>query len=277
MTKDWKYYNHAIIPTTAPHKVPDIEAIKDERIWKEAWRGTPYFARWTTDFDCGHETQWWYCIKDTAFDISEIPSKRRYEINKGKKHFTIEQIDPTLYVEDIIRIQELAWAQYPKAYRPQINQEKTRNDVVKWKQSLVFGAFGIDDGVLHAYALLDVHQDWADFAVLKAEPECERLSINAAIIAGICEHFNDRLGNGFYICDGERNIVHETAFQNYLIKYFGFRKAYCRLNIAYRKPVGLVVKILYPFRNTISHWKNNSLLHKISAILTMESYSKSER
>lgn len=277
LIKDWKYYNHAIIPTTAPHKVPDIESIKDGSIWKEVWRGTPYFARWTTDFDCGYETQWWYCIKDTVFDISKLPSKRRYEINKGKKHFVIERIDPTLYVEEIIRIQELAWAKYPKAYRPQINKEKTRADVVKWKQLFVFGAFGVDDKMLHAYALLDVHQDWADFTVLKAEPESEKLSINAAMVAGICEYFNDRLGSGFYISDGERNTVHETAFQDFLIKYFEFRKAYCKLNLAYRKPIGFLVKVLYPFRGIISKMKSNSLLNKVNAILTMVSYSRAEK
>lgn len=49
--------------------------------------GNPYFARWTDNFDCGYETEWWYCIKDEPFDISKINSKKRYEINKGKKNF----------------------------------------------------------------------------------------------------------------------------------------------------------------------------------------------
>ncbi len=30
----WYYYNHAAIPTTAPHENPDISPIKDGNIWK---------------------------------------------------------------------------------------------------------------------------------------------------------------------------------------------------------------------------------------------------
>lgn len=31
---DWKYYNHAMIPTTAPHKLPDITPIDNGIVWK---------------------------------------------------------------------------------------------------------------------------------------------------------------------------------------------------------------------------------------------------
>ena len=30
----WKYYNHAAIPTMAPHEEPDISSIIDGDIWK---------------------------------------------------------------------------------------------------------------------------------------------------------------------------------------------------------------------------------------------------
>ena len=30
----WQYYNHAAIPTTAPHEVADISPITDRSIWK---------------------------------------------------------------------------------------------------------------------------------------------------------------------------------------------------------------------------------------------------
>lgn len=32
--KGWKYYNHAAIPTTAPHELTDISLIADGSIWK---------------------------------------------------------------------------------------------------------------------------------------------------------------------------------------------------------------------------------------------------
>lgn len=32
--KDWKYYNHAVIPAVEPHEEPDLSCIKDRSIWK---------------------------------------------------------------------------------------------------------------------------------------------------------------------------------------------------------------------------------------------------
>lgn len=32
--KDWKYYNHAVIPAVEPHEEPDLSCIKDKSIWK---------------------------------------------------------------------------------------------------------------------------------------------------------------------------------------------------------------------------------------------------
>lgn len=68
------------------------------------------------------------------------------------------------------------------------------------------------------------------------------------MVAAVVEDYNDRLGKNFYINDGARSISHETNFQDYLEKYFGFRKAYCKLHVAYNRRIKLVVKVLFPFR-----------------------------
>ena len=72
--------------------------------------------------------------------------------------------------------------------------------------------------------------------------------------------------------DGSRPIIHETNFQEYLEKYFGFRKAYCKLHVCYRFPVGLAVRILYPVRNII-HTKNPTL-NRMKSLLKMEEYKR---
>lgn len=33
-TENWIYYNHADIPTKAPHEIPDMSPITDGSIWK---------------------------------------------------------------------------------------------------------------------------------------------------------------------------------------------------------------------------------------------------
>lgn len=240
----------------------------------ESRGGIPLLARWTTDFDCGYETNWWYCIKDTPLDVAALKSKRRYEINKGKKNFEVRLIDPVEYVEEIAAVQKAAWDTYPEAYRPISNPEKLRSEIINWRQFRVFGAFGTQDEKMHAYAYLKEHNGWSNFAVLKADPQYEKYAVNAAIVACICDFYSERLGKDFYICDGERNTVHETSFQDYLIKYFDFRRAYCRLNLAYRKPCGFLVNIVYPFRENIEKKKDKPFWNKVNAILSMEKISR---
>lgn len=109
---------------------------------------------------------------------------------------------------------------------------------------------------------------------LKTIPKYEKLQINAAIIAVALENINHELNNGFYICDGERNILHETAFQSYLEKYFGFRKAYCRLNVDYRLIICIIINFLYPFRKIIKKFDDFSIFNKINSILYMEEIRK---
>ena len=86
--KEWKYYNHAMIPTVAPHEEADVETIYSKDFWKE--NKNALLARWTSDFDCGYETNWWYVIKDDPFDITTLKSKRRYESIRGKRILKLE-------------------------------------------------------------------------------------------------------------------------------------------------------------------------------------------
>lgn len=133
-----------------------------------------------------------------------------------------------------------------------VKPESFKKEVASWTDPvIIFGGFDRESNQLCGYAYLTEHSDYVEFNVLRVDPECERNGINAAMVAAIVENYNDRLGTDFYINDGSRSIRHETAFQDYLEKYFGFRKAYCKLHMVYRFPINVIVKILYPFRKMI--------------------------
>lgn len=138
----WFYYNHALLPTTAPHEQVDETVIKQCKLWRKKWEGVPLLIRWTTNFDCPEKTEWWYCIKDTPFDISSLKSKKRYEINKGKKNFYVKEINPLDFKEEIYSIQLAAFESYPLEYRPKINKEKIWKIIEEdWINHKVYGAF----------------------------------------------------------------------------------------------------------------------------------------
>lgn len=228
-------------------------------------------VRWTTNFDCEHETNWWYVIKDTPFDINALKSKRRYEINKGMKNYKVIEIDPLNYKEELYSVQVAAFSAYPEKYRPTVKKSSFLEDIDKWKQYVVLGAFFRENNELSGYALLSKESEhYTDFKVLKTKPNHERNAVNAALVEGVLRYFNTFLVNGGYICDGARSIQHETAFQDYLEKYFNFRKAYCKLHIVYHPKIGWVVKLAYPLRKLLAVFDNINLIHQINAVLKME-------
>ena len=233
-------------------------------------------ARWTTDWDCGHETNWWYVIKDEPFDIKELKAKRRYEINKGLKNFEIIKItEPEKYAQGIYEIVTDAYQDYPRAYRPQIEKESFIKGVKNWNRYELYGAISKETGSLVAYARLFLHEGYSDFEQMKAIRSYEKRGVNAALVYGILDDYSCRLNHGFYICDGTRSTNHETAFQDYLEKYFLFRKAYCHLHVEYNPKIRWAIPILYNFRKVLLSFDKNKLTHAINVVLKMEEICRS--
>lgn len=264
----WRIYNHAAIPATPPHETPDTLPIENGSIWK---MGGVMLSRWTTEFDCGHETSWWYVIKDTEFDISKLKAKRRYEIKKGIKHFDVKKIVAANYAEELYSVQTAAYSAYPKKYRPSVDRKEFISSVQHWDCYVCIGVFERGSEKLCGYALLlKERENYVSFRVMKTNPEYEKNGVNAALVEGILRHFNSFLTHGGYICDGERSINHETAFQDYLEKYFGFRKAYCKLHITYNPKLDWMIRLIYPFRWFFIKLDKIGIIHQVNAVLRME-------
>lgn len=267
----WKYYNHAAIPTTAPHENPSTLSIEDGSIWKIEG-ATPLLARWTTDFDCGRETNWWYVIKDTPFDINTLKAKRRYEINKGVKNFSVAEIVPTDYSKDLYSVQVAAYSAYPQKYRPSVDKAAFIDSIAQWPDSYTcLGAFHRETNELCGYTLLAKDQSrHISFNVLRADPTHEKNGVNAALVDGVLKYCAPFLNDGWYVCDGARSINHETAFQDYLEKYFDFRKAYCKLHIVYNPKLKWAIRCIYPLRKFLGKLDNVGIIHQINSVLRME-------
>ena len=118
--------------------------------------------------------------------------------------------------------------------------------------------------------MISRHDNVIHFNMLKTNPEFEKYLVNAALVDKILVDCNEKILKGFFISDGCRTIIHETNFQNYLEKYFGFRKAYCKLHIHYRFGIGNVIKFLYIFQKIFNKLDGIRIFHKINGILKMD-------
>lgn len=105
----------------------------------------------------------------------------------------------------------------------------------------------------------------------RVNSEYEKLQINAALVRYLLECNSENLKKkNFYILDGARSINRETHFQDYLEKYFGFRKAYCKLRIAYNPKIKWMIPLLYSMRKLLIKFDNLGVFHQVNAILKME-------
>lgn len=277
MNREWEYYNHALVPTTAPHRTPDTSWMRSPKEWKKRSGGKyPLFARWITDFDCQEETKWWYCIKDDRFDLASLKYKRRRVVNQGLQWVEVKLILPCVYAEEMAEINLAARQGYGenldlKSEKEVLMQEFSFfTDHSKLGNKEFTGAFLKETGRMIGYGIYEIFDDWVDQSVIKTHPDYLKYNVNAALAYFAVERY---MGDAFsvrYISNGSKNISHETNYHEYLIKYFGFRKAYCRLHIRYRFPAGLIVKALYPFRSRISRKSDKKLIRNIASILYME-------
>lgn len=268
----WKYYNHAMIPTTAPHEEVDLRPIEEGNIWKNG-DGYPILARWTSDFDCDRETNWWYTIQDKPFDIMSLRSSSRRRISVGLKHFECRKIQPAMYASEMADITLRDWQTYPESYRPNTSREALIQEYSECK-NLVYGAFDKDDGALSAFQLIRDCGSYYSLEQGKSNPEKQKKQVNAALIYTYITDIGEEYKTGKYLSNGQRNMVHQTNFNNDLCQYYGFRKAYCKLNIKYRFPINVAIFLLYPFRKILARF-DGKLVHNINAILAMEYIKRS--
>jgi hypothetical protein len=269
----WRYYNHAIIPTTAPHETADISALEQKDIWK-AFGGHPILARWTSDFDCDENTCWWYCIKNKPFDFADVKSNYRQKIRKGLGNFDVRVIEPMQYADALYKVLEEAIESYPVKCRIKVEREAFIADLKDWNNGITFAAFSREDNSLAGHMFVRVQDGYATLSVLKARPSEEKNQVNAAIVYAVLEHFQKDFSGDFYILAGERTINHDTNIHEYLDKYFGFRNAYCRMHIKYRPPVKFFVDCLYPLRGLIRRLKIIKVFCLIYGVLRMEEIAR---
>lgn len=260
MNNEWEYYNHALVPTLPPHIDPDTSWMKDSTKWKEYAGGKmPLFARWVSDFDCSEETQWWCIIKDTPFDIMSLKSNRRNLITRGLKRVDVKVIVPADYADQMANILIKEWKHYDDSYEEGNDRREQTEEFKKLTRenlgnSEYLGAFLKDTDTMIGYAIYNLFDDWIEYSVVKTDPEYLNTQVNAALAYfGVERYMRPGIK---YIHGGWRTMIHESNYQEYLLKNFGFRKAYCKLHIQYRPLMQIAVNVLYPLRGIIKKVKN---------------------
>jgi len=273
---NWCYYNHAMVSDGAPHEIPDLSKIEDGSIWRMSGN-TPLLARWTSDFDCGYETEWWYVIKDAPYVFDDLAKSQRKHIRQALKKVNVQLIDINMYVEDIYRVHIEAIQRY-KNWDKNLNKESFIQNLKKISSIYdCWGAFSIEDNKLIGYmTVMATEHGVAITSVAKFSALYLNTRMSDAMYHTILEYYlNEKKCK--YISSGERSISHITQTQEYKIENFQYRKAYCKLNIRYNPKINWIIKLMYPFRSLLKLFDFISIIHQLNAVLKMEKIVRGKR
>lgn len=271
------YYNHSYIQEIPETPVSEKLSFSDiQKSFHMYGNEKAFFASYITDFDVQVPTQWWFTIKDNEYDLSKIPSKKRYEITKAHKFCKTEELKPLDKIHELFDVYKESFNAYPERYRP---KEILFEAFYEYISSLVndgkhefFATYFIESGKLCGFLIITHRGKFIGLQQQKTIPAYEKYNCNAALIDFVLTKYNEQLKNGNVVfTNGSRSIKHETNFNAYLEKYFGFRKAYANLSIVYRFPFGLIVKLFKPFRFIFAK-TSNSFLYNFYCVLKMDSF-----
>ena len=279
----WLFYQHCYIRKN--YETPIAERLNFSQIEKEYCneRGLKktdqkvYFAQYITDFDVEEPTEWWFTIKDNEYDLNNLKSKRRYEITKAHKFCVANEINPLEYLEELFDCYEKSFMAYPERYRPKnisfYDFEIYIKNLYQSEKNEFYITRFIETSKVIGFLILSHDDKFIGLTQLKTDPDFEKYNSNASLIDYVLTKYNEKLNSGDCIfTNGSRSIKHETNFNAYLEKYFGFRKAYAKLRITYRFPFGIIIKIIKPFKIFFEQ-SQNPLLYNIYCVLKMDNYS----
>lgn len=269
---EWYPYNGALLPNVPPHH--NITLSKQEQQELSNKSGA-YFLRWTDHFDIHEESSFWYVVKDKPESLESYKSKVRNQIKKGLNLCIVE---PATAAE----ISEYGYFPYSKAVMnyPH-NNEPIQESLFKHQYLALLNdknhEFWIvkerESAMVIAYAHIILDGNMCSYSSIKFDPDYLHLYGGYALIFAMNTHYiNERHFD--YVSDGARSIAHSTNIQEFLIHKFQFRKAFCTLHLAYRKDIGYLIRLLYPFR----HWLANvrhPMLRKLSTLLIQEELCRS--
>ena len=270
---EWRKYGKYLMPDTLPHE--NMKADRRE-IRARIKENKAFYARWTDNFDCG-AGEYWYVIKDNPPSPEELSSKTRYHVKTGFRDNDPKKVDAGFIKENCYEVYRTAVESYEGKVKVNSREEFERDiDNVSKKWNCEFFAVTERESRKPAcYAINIIEGDVCLYSTIKISPEFRKNYCGYALISFMNDYYlNER---GFrYVSDGARSLYHVTDIQNFLIERFRFRKAYCRLNVVYSPGIGLLVRLMYPFRKAFVK-SGNSYLRLLSGLLKHEEIMRIQR
>lgn len=246
----------------APHRELPLETGHAKQLLTQGG----WFVRNTHHFDCQYNTKFWYIVKDQFDGLSELTSNTRRKVRKALKSINYRIVDKAFIKQYGYAIYQETINAYPSDGSA-ISKEAFLN-TVDMPFVECWGCFDKNNDNFIGFSINFCWEEACGYDLLAILPIYRHNAtyIYYGLIYSMNEYYLAQK-KFRYVTDGSRSITEHSGVQPWLIKYFGFRKAYCQLEIHYNWWMKIAVKMLYPFRGIIT-------IPRVKAILNMESMQR---
>ncbi len=256
----WQIYQGGLIPAMPLPKYVDMDAETGRRLLSES---RAHLIRWSSD-PSSQEMPWWWVVCD-KYDVGQFSSKMRNMIKRGYKKCEARCVTTEWLAEFGYECYRAAFSRYSHA-TPASEDDFRANILKQVGYESVFENWGVFvEDRLAGYAQCIVEDEKGVATnVIKYDPDYMRDYTSYAMMDTLLNHYV--AGKGLPMSNGTRAVSHDSNVQDFLLK-FGFRRQYCRLNVQYRRSLGLAISMLHPFRKFIPGW---AAMHNVKALLFQE-------
>lgn len=233
------------------------------------------YVRWESEFDCKIQTPWWHVINDNPDStyISAYSSKTRNQIKRGNKKYECRLIHRSFVEKHCYSVYKSATESYDTYESCLSSQEFIRSIRAMHPSTQFWGVFSIETGSLVGFAENYIEGTTCFYNSIWCDPLAVKEYCSYSLFYCMNQYY--LLQKGFSsISDGARSISHSTNIHNFLISKFGFRRAYCRLNVCYHPLLAICIKCLFPFR-MLFQLSAHPFAKRLTVLLEMEKIRRS--
>jgi hypothetical protein len=261
----YKTYNRGLIFSGAPHKEICLDKNKAFKLMKDFHA---LYCRNVFNFDSSEETSFWFVIKDHFDGMDELKSKVRNQVRRSLNTFEVKPISKEYMLQFGYNVYLSSFERYRDISSSPMTIERWNNYVENQGDEYEYwGAINRDSEELIAYSENLIQSDACKYVALKVNPSYLKNYPFYGLLYKMNEYYLIERKMK-YVSDGARSITNHSNIQSFLSK-FGFRRAYCDLNVTYVWWLRIIISLLYPFRNIIRNTK-------VKNMLVLEAFNRNE-
>ena len=258
----WKNYRKAVVLDEEIHVEHKVSINTAKQLLK-THKG--FFLRYTSNFDKKVESEAFYVIKSEWGGIDELSSNTRNQVRKSLKKCDVKLIT----IEELSQKGLICYNKSMKSHNNKfidLNQKQFRDLILTQNNREYFGVYDIITSELIAYSQ-NIVGEGVSYSSIKSNPDFNKSNYPQYALFFKMNEYYLSVKKKKYVSDGFRTLDNHSKVQEFLIKKFKFRKAYCDLHIVYNFWFGNIVKALYPIRKVILYSKIQSILFQHSIFI----------